>query len=152
MQKHAIYFINIYGEYLYTKSMEELANAIVDDWYWNDTQINQAHRTLQDLSSDLYNLVILKQSLSMDYEGIVSNLKEIYIKKNQDYGDSFKKSLEAFGTIALRVRLFDKAMRLKTLLNSNEIAVKDETIEDTVMDFINYCIMGYMELNNMEEE
>ncbi len=74
------------------------------------------------------------------FDQITDELKEIYRKKNIDYGDSFKISLEKFGKMAYVVRAADKMLRLEQLVNK-EAHVKDEAFEDTVKDLANYSIM-----------
>ena len=74
------------------------------------------------------------------FDEITDELKEIYRKKNIDYGDSFKISLEKFGRMAYVVRAADKMLRLEQLA-TNDAEVKDEKFEDTVRDLANYSIM-----------
>ena len=77
------------------------------------------------------------------FGNITGEMLDIYIKKNRDYGNSFEKSLEEFGDIAFVVRASDKMERIKSLANI-ENEVKDESVDDTVMDLANYCIMFLM--------
>ena len=81
---------------------------------------------------------------------ITTKMLETYIKKNHDYGDSFDKSLNEFGLVASVVRLNDKMNRLKTLCKK-ESEVKDESINDTLLDTANYCIMTLMWLNKNKQ-
>jgi len=71
---------------------------------------------------------------------ITGEMLEIYAKKNADYGNSFEKSLDEFGDIAFTVRASDKMERIKALMEV-ENQVKDESVEDTVRDLANYCVM-----------
>lgn len=41
------------------------------------------------------------------------------------------------------VRMTDKLSRLITLVDGNQVKVKDETLKDTVIDVINYSILLY---------
>jgi len=75
---------------------------------------------------------------------ICDGLNDIYTKKNHDYGDSFAK-LRTELPNSILVRIYDKYSRLKTLLEGSEQKVKDESIEDTLMDLANYCIMELVE-------
>ena len=46
------------------------------------------------------------------------------------------------------VRIYDKVNRLETLLKKeNKQLVNDESIEDTLIDLANYCIMEVIERN-----
>lgn len=75
---------------------------------------------------------------------ICRELNEIYRKKNNDYGDAFT-SLRKELPNAILVRIFDKYSRLKTLLGGENQQVKSETIDDTLKDLANYCIMELVE-------
>ena len=78
--------------------------------------------------------------------GVLNELSDLYHRKNHDYGDSFRKSLEEFGLVAAVVRMSDKMERVKTLCKSNNANVADEKIRDTLIDLANYAIMTVMEL------
>lgn len=71
-------------------------------------------------------------------------MHDLYVKKNADYGDSFAK-LRARYPMAICIRLFDKLSRLDTLIGGQEQQVKDENINDTLIDIANYCIMELVE-------
>lgn len=71
---------------------------------------------------------------------------QTYIKKNQDYGDSFNKSFQEFGLVSAVVRITDKMERIKSLCKKKENLVKDESIIDTLKDMSNYCLMTVIEL------
>lgn len=73
-------------------------------------------------------------------------------KKNADYtGDTddafanFRNS-EIVGVSVekgMLVRLMDKISRVKSFIDKGELMVKDESVEDTIMDIINYaCLLG----------
>ena len=75
---------------------------------------------------------------------ICTTLNGIYERKNHDYGDSFAKLRNELPT-AILVRIYDKYSRLKTLMQGAEQKVKDESIDDTLIDLANYCIMELVE-------
>lgn len=74
-------------------------------------------------------------------EVIIHNNRELFKKKNSDYGNSF----EDFGLIGIIVRLNDKINRILNLgeRDPSEFLV-DEKLEDTINDLYNYCIIGLM--------
>lgn len=83
----------------------------------------------------------------MSFDEVTKELKEMYVSKNSDYGDSFNDLLHEFGLITVVIRLQDKMNRLKTITkNDGEYLVKDEAIRDTLMDLANYSIMALMRL------
>ena len=82
------------------------------------------------------------------HKELCEKLNKTYEKKNHDYGDSFGKSFAKRGITAAMVRMEDKWNRLDNLtLNPENIKVKDEAIEDTLLDLANYCLMTYIELD-----
>ena len=83
------------------------------------------------------------------FKQIANGLTELYERKNADYGNSFSKTFEEFGMTSTLVRLSDKLERLKTL-SKQEAKVKDESIQDTVMDIAVYAMLTLMELMNKE--
>lgn len=92
----------------------------------------------------LYDLMLELGELIDDGVGpfidITNSLTTIYQAKNQDYGNSFEKSLYKFGLVASIIRLSDKMNRIESL-SQTKAKVKDESIEDTLLDLANYAIM-----------
>lgn len=86
-----------------------------------------------------------------EFRQVVSELGEIYQNKNHDYGDSFAAILHDFGLISTVIRLWDKVLRLQTL-SQRDAKVKDESIEDTLMDIANYAIMTVAEMRKWGRE
>lgn len=83
----------------------------------------------------------------MEFKDLLDTMNGIYTRKNNDYGNSFDKSLDEFGIVTAIVRMEDKFNRLKSLLN-NEQKVKDESFEDTLIDLANYSVMTCLYLKN----
>ena len=77
---------------------------------------------------------------------ICQKLNQVYKAKNHDYGDSFGDTYKKLGIISAVTRLSDKMNRLMSLAVSHETQVKDEKIEDTLLDMANYAIMTLIEL------
>ena len=88
----------------------------------------------------------------MTKDNFIKNIEATYLRgveiikiKNRDYAgdtDPFKnfRSASIAGIEvdrAILIRILDKLSRISNLLN-NEPAVKDEKIEDTILDCINY--------------
>ena len=71
---------------------------------------------------------------------------ELFIKKNADYGNSYKQ----FGLIGVLVRLQDKINRALHV-TQNSIQVKDETLRDTLIDLHNYAAMALMEMEPCQQ-
>lgn len=73
-------------------------------------------------------------------DAILNEIKQLYNRKNADYGDSFDKTLDEFGLVASATRMSDKFNRFKSLIK-NPAQVQDEKIEDTLIDLASYTIM-----------
>lgn len=82
---------------------------------------------------------------------ICKELNDLYIRKNNDYGDSFAKLRNELPN-AILVRIYDKYSRLKTLMEGTEQKVHDESIEDSLLDLANYAIMQIVEMRKDIDE
>ena len=79
------------------------------------------------------------------HKAICYDMSSTYEKKNADYGDSFARVRREEGPASILVRLKDKLYRLETILHGADIKVKEETVEDTLIDMANYCVMELTE-------
>ena len=96
------------------------------------------------LYETLFNIAILSLNiLNIQKNELKTKIKEtnrkLFIKKNSDYGNSYKD----FGLIGILVRLNDKINRILTL-EYKKTEVMNESIEDSINDLYNYCIIGLM--------
>ena len=103
---------------------------------------------------------IPRNILLEDLEFTFGQCLQTAIAKNSDYGGSNKDPYANFrnSTIAgvsveqgIVVRMADKISRIGTLLQK-EAKVKDEAIEDTLMDLINYTAILKSYLKNSKDE
>lgn len=87
------------------------------------------------------------------FSTVTKELTDLYEKKNADYGDSFTKTYELFGDMAVASRLHDKMSRIFSLITKDEkdIKIKGEALHDTVKDLVNYGIMWLVELEKKEQ-
>lgn len=93
-----------------------------------------------------YNITTdIKMNDKEAFKMITNAMYELYVVKNHDYGNSFSNSFGRFGIVSAAVRIGDKFNRLASLCTSNAL-VADESIEDTLLDLANYCIMTVIEL------
>ena len=86
-------------------------------------------------------------SLKENNMNVVDNFSKIqqeglnlFIKKNHDYGESYKD----YGLIGVLVRLGDKIKRLQNITNKGINLVNDESLRDTLIDLQNYSTMAIM--------
>lgn len=87
---------------------------------------------------------------SPDFNSVITEMIDLHCKKNADYGNSFDKSLDEDDLLVAKIRIGDKVNRFLTL-NSNktqEAKVSDESIEDTLIDLANYCLMTIVWMKN----
>lgn len=80
------------------------------------------------------------------HDDLCHELHEIYIRKNNAYGDSFGQTYQKLGIISAVTRITDKYNRLVTLVTNPKIDSGDESIQDTLIDMANYCLMTVMEI------
>lgn len=80
------------------------------------------------------------------FREITNKMYELYTRKNNDYGDSVSKTYEIYGLDAFLVRITDKVGRLNALSRQKKRLVKDEKIEDTLIDLANYAVLALVEL------
>lgn len=81
-----------------------------------------------------------------DFEQVTSEMRELYKRKNHDYGNSFGRSFQKYGLISAITRMSDKWERIDSLCQK-QAEVKDESIRDTLIDLANYCVMTIVELD-----
>lgn len=84
-------------------------------------------------------------------DALTNKLNATLKAKNHDYGDSYADSVEEFGKVIMPIRISDKLSRLKTLLNSDDQKVNDESVEDTLLDLAGYAILGLEYLRRNKE-
>ena len=84
-----------------------------------------------------------KTMIFLDY---LESMKDLYLKKNHDYGDSVSKIFDEYGLTSFLVRMDDKMNRIKTLNKIQDTAVRGEKIEDTLLDLANYAILALTEI------
>ena len=83
------------------------------------------------------------------HEQICNEIHEMYIKKNADYGDSVGELYQKLGDVSFLTRISDKYHRLMNLMCDYDGYTKKEinyeSIDDTIQDLANYCIIWIME-------
>jgi hypothetical protein len=84
-------------------------------------------------------------------EEFTNKMGELLLNKGEEY--SGEDTLSGFKTLvdigvspekSMFVRITDKYLRLKNLLFGGEVRVKDESIEDTLVDLANYACLIYL--------
>lgn len=74
-----------------------------------------------------------------------SELADLLVRKNHDYGDSFSQQYGKYGLMSALIRMDDKMRRLETLQQAESKAQVDESIGDTLLDLAGYALLSYVE-------
>ena len=82
-------------------------------------------------------------------ESVCNEVRDLLIRKNHDYGDSFSKQFAKYGVMSGLIRMDDKIRRLETLVGGEEAQVS-ESIEDTIADLAGYALLTLVELRKGE--
>lgn len=85
------------------------------------------------------------------HEELLKKLAELYKNKNADYGDSVAETYKRYGLTSFLVRMEDKLNRVRTI-GRIEAKVKDEKLEDTLLDLANYALLAIIEVQDNEEK
>lgn len=76
---------------------------------------------------------------------ILRVLHETWVEKNERYGDSFSEVYQELGDISALTQVLHKVNRLKTLAVDDDVDSGGESLDDTLLDLANYCVMWLME-------
>jgi len=85
-----------------------------------------------------------RDELLREFKRLTDQMYSITQVKNNDYGSTEDPlaNFSEFGEFGFLVRMSDKWKRIKTALyEKRELAVRDETVEDTLLDLANYCVL-----------
>ena len=82
------------------------------------------------------------------FDEILKEMRELYEKKNSDYGNSFTETIQEFGFVPAVARINDKVKRMKNIVKGQEMNVKEETFRDALLDTSVYCVLTLMEIEN----
>lgn len=96
--------------------------------------------------------IIVRNDYELEISKTTSLLRNTLIQKNRDYGDSVHKQFVKYGRSALMIRIEDKFNRLDNLMNGSKQEVKEENIEDTILDMMGYLTLAYIELQLDKKE
>ena len=83
-----------------------------------------------------------------DVRNTLTELGDLLIKKHEAYGPKNISQAPGGPENGLRVRMWDKMARLNHIIENPGVDVNDESIEDTLKDLANYCIIFTMVRRN----
>ena len=78
---------------------------------------------------------------SSQYEQVVRNCRDIFIRKTRDYGTAWR----VLRTISIVDQIFIKAQRIRTIQEKGKQKVEDDT-RGEFMGIINYAVIGLIQL------
>ena len=104
--------------------------------------------------------ILTREEMEKEFHAWVGRMQELLIVKNKDYGVSHDplanlRSVEMSGiTIdhGIVVRMLDKMSRLCSFYEKGYLAVRDETINDTLMDLCNYAFLHHIARTGKDNE
>lgn len=143
------YFINQYGE------IDAITDTLINlnDYHVLDIEtlllflgenLRESYKSVQNME----NIKCKAQSYVDYFDDILKEMSEVHQRKNADYGNNFHKRYEKYGFLTALLRLTDKMERLENIYEKGEVQVKDESVEDTLLDLANYAVMTIVELRN----
>ena len=141
-------FCGMYG------TIEDIKNAEESPTYKLDID-NGAYEWSAEMfvpASASTSVAITPAEYRKPFHQVLDEMKDLYKKKNKRYGNSFSKTYETLGLISAVTRISDKYNRLCALATHPEIDPMDESIEDTLIDMANYCVMTIQELRNRKQD
>ena len=145
------YFVNKHGELDFKYDFEvDLDNEYIISI---DTVLFTLGENLKESYKNVQNMEKVKcsnkaQSYVDYFDDVLKEMSEVHQRKNADYGNNFHKRYEKYGFLTALLRLTDKMERLENIYEKGEIQVKDESVEDTLLDLANYAVMTIVELRN----
>ena len=145
------YFVIMHGELDFKCDFEiDLDNEYIISI---DTVLFTLGENLKESYKNVQNMEKVKcsnkaQSYVDYFDDILKEMSEVHQRKNADYGNNFHKRYEKYGFLTALLRLTDKMERLENIYEKGEIQVKDESVEDTLLDLANYAVMTIVELRN----
>lgn len=81
-----------------------------------------------------------------EFREIVTEMADLYEKKNANYGNSFSQLFEKLGPVSALVPLWNKLDRATNLIQGGKNDF--ESVEDTLKDLACYAVMSYIEFKN----
>ena len=109
--------------------------------------------TTASVSASLDKLQIKTESEKSDanrFKEITDKMSDTYKRKNHDYGNAFSEMYDELGINYGYGKIREKVNRIKTL-KDDEAQVANESLEDSLLDCANYCILTLMEYQKRKE-
>lgn len=92
-------------------------------------------------------ILVSMQQTSAQFDAVIQRCKDIFLKKNSDYGTSWR----IFRVSSITDQLFIKATRIRGI-ETKGVHLVEEGIEPEFIGIVNYVIMGLIQMNMGESE
>lgn len=106
---------------------------------------NQNSKNLEDQSTTQESTII-NLTKNERHQQLCEDIHNMYVKKNAAYGDSFSRVYDELGLVSAVTQISHKYHRLINLVKNPDVDNIGESIEDTLIDMANYCMMTYLEM------
>lgn len=99
------------------------------------------------------NLEATKEEQQKAHKELLDFIENLYVTKNNAYGNSFSKMYEDIGMLSAATQIAHKYHRFINLARSREKDTNQEyeNIRDTLIDLANYCLLTIMEYDKEEK-
>ena len=99
------------------------------------------------------NSEITKEEQRQAHKDLLNFIENLYVTKNNAYGNSFTKMYEDIGLLSAATQIAHKYHRFINLARSRENGVTQEyeDIRDTLIDLANYCLLTVMEYDKEQK-
>jgi hypothetical protein len=91
------------------------------------------------------------KKMEADIDVIITDLKNLLLKKHEDYGPLNISNAPGGAINGLRVRMYDKLARINNLYENSNDTPNYESLTDSFMDLANYAIIGLLVQNGQWE-
>jgi hypothetical protein len=88
----------------------------------------------------------IQQNTNQQYDGIIAQCKNIFIKKTADYGTAWR----VLRTISIADQIYIKAQRIRTIQEKKQQKV-EEDISSEFIGIINYATIGLIQMDLPED-
>lgn len=152
-----------YGFKHFDHNIKEALKNEKDFMVIEDKWIKECEKDFPKAKKDLENIISNKMVGKSHYaEGqpliskdivrfgmITKKMRDMFERKNKDYGNSFKDLYKKHGMKYSFIHLSEKLKRIETLMD-DEAKVEGESMKDSLYDLANYAVLTIMELERKE--
>lgn len=97
-------------------------------------------------------ITVKRDSETEKFCSILEEMRDVFIQKNSDYGNSFVDSVREFGQVVAVARVNDKLNRLKKMVKGDRMNIKSESMRDNFLDIANYCVLALVAMEDGADE